>query len=89
MLFKLATTAVNDPSIFEEAIRIQGIVANADYLMARSGITGAKGVLGKLYGYGGQCRRPLPPIKSTALEDLWGHPHLQALIKLEKSLSSQ
>lgn len=88
-LVKLATTMVNDPSVFEEANHVQGIVANADYVMVKGGITGTKGVLEKLYGYGGRCRRPLPLITPAALEDLWQHPHLQALIKLEKSLAPQ
>lgn len=87
-LFELATTLVNDPSISEEANRVQGIVANADYVMGQGGIGGTKGVLEKLYGYGGQCRRPLPPVTPAALEALWEHPHLKALIKLEKSLAT-
>ena len=80
---------MNDLSVSEEAIHIQGIVANADYVMAQNGIAGAKRVLRKLYGYGGLCRRPLPPMTPTALEDLWENPHLQALIKLERSLAPQ
>lgn len=88
-LFKLATTAINDPSVLEEANHLQGIVANADYVVAQSGVAGAKGILEKLYGYGGVCRRPLPPITPTTLKDLWEHPHLQALVKLERSLASQ
>ena len=88
-LFKLATALVKDPSLSEEANRVQGIVANADYVVAQGGIAGAKGILGKLYGYGGRCRRPLPPATPAALEALWENPHLQALIRLEKSLATQ
>jgi L-threo-3-deoxy-hexylosonate aldolase len=88
-LFKLATAVVTDPSLLEEANRVQGIVANADYVMGQSGIMGAKGILEKLYGYGGRCRRPLPSITPAALEALWENPHLQALIGLEKSLAAQ
>lgn len=80
---------VTDPSVSKEANHIQGIVANADFVMAQGGIAGAKGVLEKLYGYGGRCRRPLPPVTPAALEDLWENPHLQALVELEKLLASQ
>ena len=76
---------LKDPSVFGEANRVQGIVANADYVLARSGITGAKGVMERLYGYGGHNRRPLPRMDSTVLKALWENPHLQALIELEKS----
>ena len=75
---------LKDPSNFPEASRVQGIVANADYVMAQGGVTGAKGVMEKLYGYNGQARRPLPRIESSILEALWENPHLQALIELEK-----
>lgn len=88
-LFKLATALVKDPSLSEEANRVQGIVANADYVIAQGGIAGAKGILEALYGYGGRCRRPLPPITPAALEALWENPHLQALIRLEESLAIQ
>ena len=79
---------VKDPSRFEEANHVQGIVANADYIVAQGGIAGVKGILEKLHGYGGHCRRPLPPIEPAALQALWKHPHMQALIELEKSLAT-
>ena len=85
-LFELATEAVKNPSVFDKANHIQGIVANADYVMAQGGIAGAKGVLERLYGYGGRCRRPLPSIAPTVLQALWENLHLQTLIELEKSL---
>jgi len=75
---------LKDPSAFEEANRVQGIVANADYVIAQNGITGVKGVMDKLYGYGGHTRRPLPRVEPTVLEALWENPHLQALFELEK-----
>jgi len=86
-LYELAAAMVKDPSNFEEANRVQGIVANADYTIAQSGIPGTKGILEKLYGYGGHCRRPLPPVEPTAFQALWEHPHVQALVELEKSLA--
>jgi len=85
-LYELAAAMVKDPSNFEEANRVQGIVANADYIMAQGGVAGTKGILEKLYGYGGRCRRPLPPMEPTAFQALWEHPHVQALIELEKWL---
>lgn len=78
---------VKDHSKFEEANRVQGIVANADYILAQGGIAGTKGILEKLYGYGGHCRRPLPPVEPAALQALWENPHVQALIALEMSLA--
>jgi len=75
---------LKDPSVFEEANRVQGIVANADYVIAQNGITGVKGVMEKLYGYGGHSRRPLPRAEPAVLKALWENPHLQALLELEK-----
>ena len=78
---------VKDPSKFEKANHVQGIVANADYIFAQGGIVGAKGILEELYGYGGHCRRPLPPTEPAAIQVLWEHPHVQALVELERSLA--
>jgi len=78
---------LKDPSVFEEAIRVQGIVANADYVNAQGGVTGIKGIMERLYGYGGYSRWPLPRVESTVLKDLWENPYIQALIELEKSFS--
>lgn len=88
-LYELAAAMVKDPSKFEEANRVQGIVANADYILAQGGVSGTKGILEKLYGYGGQCRRPLPQIEPATLQTLWEHPHVQALIELERSLAQR
>lgn len=76
---------LKDSSVFVEANRVQGIVANADYVIAQNGITGLKGVMDKLYGYGGHSRRPLPRVEPTVLKALWENPHLQTLLELEKS----
>ena len=86
-LYKLGAEMVKNHSNFEEANRIQGIVANADYTIAQAGTAGAKEMLGRLYGYGGDCRRPLPPIDPIAFQALWKHPHVRALIELERSLA--
>ena len=70
-----------------EAQRLQGIIARADFTLAKASIAGTKFILGKLHGYGGPPRRPLPPIDATAAKDLWEHPHIQALIELEQGFS--
>jgi len=80
---------LKDPSVFKEANRVQGIVANADYIIAQNGITGVKGVMEMLYGYGGHSRRPLPRVESTVLKALWENPRLQALFELEKLFSNK
>lgn len=72
-----------------EAQRLQGIVARADFTIAKAGIAGTKGLLEKLYGYGGNPRRPLPPIEADALTALWEHPHTKELIALERELSGK
>ena len=76
---------LKDPLAFPEASRVQGIVANADYVMAQGGVSGGKCVMEKLYGYNGNSRRPLPRMESATFEVLWENPHLQALIELEKA----
>lgn len=80
---------LKNPSDFEEANRVQGLVASADYVNAQGGLTGTKGIMKRLYGYGGDSRRPLPRIEPTVLEALWENPHMQALIELEKSLAQR
>lgn len=44
----------------DEAIEMQQILAQADWVMARGGIPGTKAALNELWGYGGVGRRPLP-----------------------------
>jgi len=83
-LYELAVSTVTDPGAFPEATRVQGIVANADYVVARSGVMGAKSILEKLHGYNRACRRPLPRMESDAVEALWENTYLQALIELEE-----
>ena len=58
-------------------------------VQAKAGIAGTKGLLEKLYGYGGNPRRPLPPIEADALTALWEHPHTKELIALERELSGK
>jgi len=88
-LFQVAAAAVSNPSLLPEAQRLQGIIANADFTIAKTGISGTKFLLDKLYGYGGLPRKPLPPIDADAAAALWAHPHTAALVALERELAGK
>ncbi|THG92950.1 hypothetical protein EW145_g8524, partial [Phellinidium pouzarii] len=60
-LYDLSVAALSDPSTLPEAQRLQGIVARADWTIAKAGIAGTKYLLQLVYGYGGAPRRPLLP----------------------------
>ena len=78
-----------DPSLLPEAQRLQGIVARADFTIAKASISGTKALLEKLYGYGGTTRRPLPPIAPEVAASLWAHPHTEELVRMERELSGK
>lgn len=86
-LFQLSERSKIDPTLLGEAQRLQGIVARADATIAKASIAGTKFLLNKLYGYGGNPRRPLPPIEPAAGEALWEHAHTRALVDVEISLA--
>ncbi|KAF9454561.1 dihydrodipicolinate synthetase [Macrolepiota fuliginosa MF-IS2] len=88
-LFQLSEAARGDLSLLPEAQRVQGIVARADFTIAKASIAGTKYLLERLHGYGGLPRKPLPPISATAATALWEHPHTQDLVKLERELSGK
>ena len=88
-LFQLSVATLQDPSLLPEAQRVQGIVARADYTIAKAGVAGTKFLVEKLYGYGGNPRRPLPPIDPEDGAALWQHPHTQDIIALERELGGQ
>lgn len=88
-LFEISEKAKVDLSALPEAQRLQGIVANADFTIAKTGIAGTKALLEKLYGYGGNPRRPLPPIEVEVVAALWEHPHTKELIAVERELSGK
>ncbi|KAB8343135.1 hypothetical protein FH972_022728 [Carpinus fangiana] len=44
----------------DEAIAMQQVLAQADWVLSRGGIPGTKAALNELWGYGGVGRRPLP-----------------------------
>ena len=88
-LFQITAAATSNPSLLPEAQRLQGIIANADFTIAKAGIAGTKFLLDKLYGYGGLPRKPLPPIDADAAEALWAHPHTVALVALEREVAGK
>jgi 4-hydroxy-2-oxoglutarate aldolase len=87
--FTLGAQALEDRAALAEAQRVQGIVARGDFTVAKAGIPGTKWLLEKMHGYGGVCRRPLPPFPVAAQEALWAHPHVQELVALERSLAGK
>jgi len=86
---QLSEASRKDLSFLPEAQRLQGIIARADYTIAKTSIAGTKCLLEKLYGYGGVPRKPLPPMDSAATEAIWAHPHTQELVTLERRLSGK
>jgi L-threo-3-deoxy-hexylosonate aldolase len=88
-LFQLSEASRKDLSVLPEAQHLQGIVARADYTIAKTSIAGTKHLLEKMYGYGGLPRKPLPPIPASAAQALWEHPHTQDIVRLERELSGK
>jgi len=88
-LFELSQVSRKNPHVLPEARRLQGIIARCDFTLSKASIAGTKFILKKLHGYGGLPRRPLPPMDAIAAEDLWEHPHIRALIELERGLSGK
>jgi len=88
-LFELSEAVRKDPSLLPEAQRLQAIVGNADFTIAKASISGTKALMEKLYGYGGLPRKPLPPFEPEAFEALWKHPHVQDIVKVERELSGK
>jgi 4-hydroxy-2-oxoglutarate aldolase len=87
-LFESSVTATKQqPSQLVEAQELQGIIARADFTIAKASISGTKFLIHQLYGYGGLPRKPLPPIDPEDANRLWQHPHVQELVKTERELS--
>jgi 4-hydroxy-2-oxoglutarate aldolase len=86
-LFEVSEAATEEPSRLQEAQQLQGVIARADFTIARASISGTKFLIDKLHGYGGSPRRPLPPIDPEDATRLWEHPHVQEIINLERELS--
>jgi len=88
-LWQLTVAAQTDLSVLPEAQRFQGIIARADYTIAKTSIAGTKFLLEKLYGYGGLTRKPLPEMSAEEKERLWLHPDTQAVVALEREASGK
>ncbi|KAI0647038.1 dihydrodipicolinate synthetase [Trametes meyenii] len=88
-LFEVSEKSKKDLSLLSEAQRLQGIIARADFTIAKTSIAGTKLLLEKLYGYGGNPRKPLPPIEKDAATAIWEHPHTVELVRLERELSGK
>jgi L-threo-3-deoxy-hexylosonate aldolase len=88
-LFQISEASKKDPFLLAEAQRVQGIIARADFTIAKASIVGTKYLMQKLYGYGGVPRKPLPPIDPAAAQALWEHADTQAAVKLEGELLRQ
>ncbi|KAF5330916.1 hypothetical protein D9619_005439 [Psilocybe cf. subviscida] len=88
-LFNLTEASKKDPSILPEAQRVQGIIARADFTIAKASISGTKWLMEKMYGYGGLPRKPLPPVDPAVAEPLWAHPHTQAAVQIERELTGK
>ncbi|KDR81682.1 hypothetical protein GALMADRAFT_59768 [Galerina marginata CBS 339.88] len=88
-LFKLSDASKKEPSILSEAQRVQGIIARADFTIAKASIAGTKYLMERMYGYGGIPRKPLPPTDPVAARALWEHDDAQAAVKLERELTGK
>ena len=88
-LYEVSEACKTDLSLLSEAQRLQGIIARADFTIAKASISGTKFLLEKLHGYGGLPRSPLPPIDTTSARNLWDHPNTQDLIRLEREVSGK
>ncbi|KAK0483805.1 hypothetical protein IW261DRAFT_1605924 [Armillaria novae-zelandiae] len=88
-LWSVTVASKQDSSLLPEALRLQGIIARADFTIAKASIAGTKFLIEKLYGYGGVPRKPLPPMEAGAAQALWDHPHTQDLVRLEREISGK
>jgi L-threo-3-deoxy-hexylosonate aldolase len=88
-LFDLSERCMKDLSVLPKMQQLQGIIARADFAIAKTSIAGTKFLMEKMYGYGGLPRKPLPPIEPDAAQGLWEHPHTQELVETERQLSGE
>ena len=80
---KLYSVISSGSASLEEAQRLQGVIARADYTLSQTGVAGAKALLGRIKGYGGKPRKPLLPFNEEGVESLLGHPDVQGVIEVE------
>lgn len=53
-----------------EAIEIQGLLSDADWVLSKYGVAGTKSALQSLEGYGGYTRRPLGHVSETQAKEI-------------------
>lgn len=70
----------------DEAVQMQQLLAEADWLLSKSGIPGTRAALQAFHGYGGVSRKPLPSFPESQTRELVAR--LDEAWKVEQSLSS-
>jgi len=73
----------SDINLLRETLNLQGIIAQADRVLAVGSINGTKYVVKKIHGYGGAPRLPLPPITEKKGDELWNNEWVKALLEEE------
>ena len=88
-LFEISSTSslLSSPSSLKAAQQLQVVIARGDATIATASIAGTKYLLEKIYGYGGNPRRPLPPIDQEKGEKLWAHVDVRDLLTVENQLA--
>lgn len=88
-LFNISSTTslLASPSSLQEAQQLQTVIARGDATIAAASISGTKYLLEKIHGYGGNPRRPLPPIDKEKGEKLWEHEDVRDLLAVETKLA--
>jgi len=74
---------LTDADLLGTTLTLQGLIAQADRVLAVGSICGTKYVLEKMHGYGGAPRRPLPSIEESKGEELWKNEWVRALVAEE------
>ncbi|KAI9672736.1 MAG: hypothetical protein M1831_000171 [Alyxoria varia] len=68
----------------QEAMELQKWLADADWVLTKSGISGTKAALHTYYGYGGYTRKPLQRLSAEQSKDLTRS--ISDIVELENSL---
>ena len=68
----------------QEAMELQKQLADADWMLTKSGISGTKAALQTYYGYGGYARKPLQRLSAEQTKDLMRS--ISEMVELENAL---
>ncbi|KAF9269484.1 dihydrodipicolinate synthetase [Marasmius fiardii PR-910] len=71
----------------KEAQDLQGLVSEADWEAAKTGVAGTKYLLNKLFGYNSRPRRPLLPTSEAKGSQLWQESSIVKVLALEKDMA--